>query len=385
MSGKTPTQPTPEQERQFAAAVLAKYQAGELDPEHTASMWDGLERLHTTGITGGNTQEGKDLYQFMANSLYDTSLTEDMRRQLAEAHSLRVGYNVGDPTLPVTQPDYNGMGNDGGQRTPTNTGGDSGGPAWGGSGSHDIDGNIIPGGSADPNRYAYRPPTGSPGINFGGGGGSLPGGGQSGAGGGTGGPSGGLPPGGNLYGPPMPFGGYEGPNAELYASQFGNAVAGSNAFQHNQLAAALRKEQADSQPSQPFDFDSIWKDLPQVRVNQAQPGETSAYDWILNPAYNFTPGESSNADMLRAVMGNNSFTGSDRSWFEKAMQDGNMDSDYYWSQQRNPQDILQQFDYSGDNIKRMTDAVNLMFARQDLSTPAGGGPAAPPPGYAAPR
>lgn len=369
MAGKTPTEPTVDQQRQFLNALMQKYTSGELTAEQQQQFWSGLGSAHEQGITGGNTQEGKDLYQFTKSSMYDTALPEELRQQIAESYYLRQGTPYIDPTKPYTVPDYNGMGNDGGQRTPTTV------TDWGGSPSHGQDGSIIPGGSADPDRYAYRP---AQGINFGGGT-TPPGAGGNAGSGGAGGTGGGL------YGPPMPFGGYQGPNEALYAEQFGNLKAGGDAYQEQALAAAIRKQQQDAQPQQPFDFDSVWSNLPEVRVNQAAPGSGEAYSWKLNPAYDFTPGETSNADLLRGVMGNSAFTDSDRNWFNRAMEDGNMDNDYFWAQQSNPQDIVSKFDYAGDNRARMERAINLAFAREDLSTPEGGGPAAPPPGYAAPR
>lgn len=251
-------------------------------------------------------------------------------------------------------------------------------------------GDFVPpqsGGSSGGGGYT-PPPTG-------GGGGYTPPVGGGGGGGATPQPPGATPPsggaggaGGGLYGPPIPFGGYQGPNASLYAEQFGNLKAGGDAYQRNALAAAIRREAQENQNAnaEPWQADWSWANLPQVRTNSQQPGESNPYTWQFNSAYNFAPGKSSNADMLRAVMSNNQFTDSDRGWFNRAMADSKMDNDFYWSSVTNPQDIISNFTgYNAENMRRMTDAVNLMFTRSDLATPEGGGPAAPPPGYAAPR
>jgi len=90
--------------------------------------------------------------------------------------------------------------------------------------------------------------------------------------------------------------------------------------------------------------------------------------------------------MIRAVMGNSQFSDSDRNWFNRAMADSNMDNNYYWATRTDPQEILSKLGgYSGENRARVEKAINLAFTREDLATPEGGGPAAPPPGYAAPR
>jgi hypothetical protein len=59
-----------------------------------------------------------------------------------------------DPNWVTTvNPDKNGMGDDGGQRTPWNV------DDWSGSDTHDVDGNVIPGGQGDPTSIpVYEPP-----------------------------------------------------------------------------------------------------------------------------------------------------------------------------------------------------------------------------------
>jgi hypothetical protein len=93
--------------------------------------WDALLKAHREGRTNGDT------FKFVEQALRDTTYDQGLHDQMLAAHQHRMGFNVHDPWIPLQQPDMNGMGNDGGQRTPTNTGAvptngleGSGGPEW---------------------------------------------------------------------------------------------------------------------------------------------------------------------------------------------------------------------------------------------------------------
>ena len=93
--------------------------------------WDALLKAHREGRTNGDT------FKFVEQALRDTTYDQGLHDQMLAAHQHRMGFNVHDPWIPLQQPDMNGMGNDGGQRTPTNTGASpsnglpgSGGPEW---------------------------------------------------------------------------------------------------------------------------------------------------------------------------------------------------------------------------------------------------------------
>jgi hypothetical protein len=204
----------------------------------------------------------------------DTSLPVEDRQAIAEAYAFRYGMPYNDPTVPYTVPDVNGMGSDGGQRTPINTGGTSGGPDWQGSSSHDAAGNIIPGGPADPATYEWDPgsaagynPSGQGAAQwnwgeFGQGAPSLDGG-------------GGYDP--NDYafdryvpGQESPWGipEVQGGNKDFYRNQFVNLLRGEQNFQNKQRDAVTQRQYAAANPvaAAPNDWSWIEGGLPQVEL-----------------------------------------------------------------------------------------------------------------------
>lgn len=365
MAGKAPQ--SPEQIDQALEAYWA---------QNPADMYAAM--LRDPDAFGLNRQSATDS-QTLLRAKYETGqLTGPEAEQFLRVHGSRTG--VDPATLNPQQlqwaygtgvPDANGMGNDGGQRTPTNTGPTpsngapgGGGPAWGDAG--------------------YTPPAAPPAGGTGGGGTTPPGTGGNAGTGGAGGAGGGL------YGPPVPFGGHSGVNADFYARQFGNLSAGNDAFQQRQLAAALRREQEQSQQAeQPaWEANWDWADLPEVRTNVQQPGETQAYSWGLNSALDIDPGKTTNKQLVdkMAALGllNESQFALMRKHWDQAPDTA---ADTNWATAGSPNALTGaiQGNLAPNFADALTSVFNNIYTRSDLATPPGGGPAAPPPGYAAPR
>ena len=186
-----------------------------------------------------------------------------------------------------------------------------------------------------------------------------------------------------LYGQPMQFGGYEGPNSDLYAQQFGNLVGGNNAFQSAQLANAIRREQQQNAPQEQWSPDWSWANLPEVRTNQGGAGD--AWTWQLRPGITRN---STNEQVVAALSGSGVLSADDlarmREHFAGSPHNA---AETDWVNAGSPEALFAGIQTEMHPSFRGTiDKIfNNIYQRSDLTTPAGGGPAAPPPGYAAPR
>jgi hypothetical protein len=282
---------------------------------------------------------------------------------------------------PQVTPDYNGMGTNGGQRTPTNTTGGSV-PAWGGSASHDPAGNVVPGGTADPGVWG---PGGTkhwtPGqTNWD----------WSKVGGGTG--TQGMDPNSTVTGPMTEYPGQESPwgqpgrpggNKEFYASQFNTLLNQRKLFNQASLAAGLRAKAAADNPQPTGPTDWSWanggKGLPGVETaggTADNPTQYSLKDWV-------HPGQTTNGEIMRQAINSGvlSMEGRPNVDFNAGDWAGTG-----WSTVNNPTDLIQRALGGVTDTpwgKAQADAINWMYTQQGVGTPNGGGPTAAP-GYALP-
>lgn len=282
---------------------------------------------------------------------------------------------------PQVQPDYNGMGDDGGTRTPTNTAGT--GVNWGGSGTHDINGNVVPGGPADPSVYGpggsqYWKP-GDP-VNTSWDWGQAPG-----QGGGTGGPD---MTGYSLnYGPgrdsPWGMPNRPGNNKDFYAKQFNNLLLEQQNAKSAEIAAAIRQNYAQTHPQAAPAMDWSWanngRGLPQVGSAGGtidNPTKWTLADWVV-------PGVTTNQQLVtRAFQDGAIDQGQYAALGGANMIDG---GNAYWSTATNPNWIASQAgpDISPGFLDKLAPVFNNIFTQTGIETPPGGGPTAAP-GYALP-
>jgi hypothetical protein len=194
-------------------------------------------------------------------------------------------------------------------------------------------------------------------------------------------------------------------NDELYDAQFSNLAGQSNAFQNQQqLSQALRAQAADDrQNAEPFDFNTDkafdWYDTQsdgttglKTAVAAGAPSgdnpDAIASQWQFAPgvtagmtnreAFGAVRNQISNENQKMLDDGFNDLTdpgsviGGDAVQFASGK---NMDPNYYHAN-RSPTT-------SGNYAGALTELVNTLYNRTDLTTPVGGGPSASP-GYALP-
>lgn len=233
----------------------------------------------------------------------------------------------------------------------------------------------------------YVPPTN--GMGPGGGQVGAPQDGTGGAGGNAGGGGGSTPPGGAFdpvgggYGGPTP--GSWGPHEDFYKHQFNRLLMQEDLGRQQAFAAAIRREQQQNQPQQQLDTSWDWANLPEVRTNDAAPGSNEAFSWGFNPAYGVEQGMT-NEQVFQAIAGG--LDPQQQSWVQQNFQQSpQAASGQFWANAGRPDAIINAVDPGAHPDWRATveDIANLLYTREDLTAPEGGGPAAPPPGYAAPR
>jgi hypothetical protein len=183
-------------------------------------------------------------------------------------------------------------------------------------------------------------------------------------------------------GPDVPLQGYESStNKDFYQQQFANMRAQGMRNQAREgMAYDARQEVANQDPFQfnsdtAFDWYNDGQGLPEVTMGTGQgtEGAWSVNDWV-------TPGETSNADILRAALDKSTFGEGNVNLAEGLLAGpGDMDNDYSWAQFENPNAVIDAMGggYGTENENMVRAALNNTF------TQAPGGPAAPV-GYANP-
>ena len=271
-----------------------------------------------------------------------------------------------------TIPDMSGIGRfGGGQRTPENTGSYVD-PTmvWQGSDSHDREGNIIPGGPADPNsRPVYErgtPFAGSVNDTFG-----------RDIGGAVSGPAP-IDWAANQY-TDSPLIGYESSsNKDFYQQQFAD-------MRNQQMTDRMRQNAAASyQPPEQtnvMDDPWSWANLPEVVEGGA--GAANPNEWILNPNYNFTP-ETTHAEVIGQLSGLNTFNDEERRWFNDFLNENpQLQTDTQWTDDRTGALSGIQTSEMGPKPKDRLNRIlnNVWIQAGDAPTPGG---QMVPPGYASP-
>ena len=167
--------------------------------------------------------------------------------------------------------------------------------------------------------------------------------------------------------------GVPGGNEDFYATQLNNLRLQKQHEGEATIQAHLRnkwaKEQAPQQQGDPWAWANQGKGLPQVQVGGSGAGQYALQQGI-------TPGETSNADLIRRY-------GGDRSG-EWLADNPNWETQYNWSRGSDPQALMNTLspglaDHNRDYISKI---YSQMFTGGN-TTPEGGGPTAAP-GYAMP-
>jgi hypothetical protein len=194
-----------------------------------------------------------------------------------------------------------------------------------------------------------------------------------------------------------PWGG----NKEFYHNQFMGLLQDEQRFQREQeMAEAIRQQAAQN----PLENQWNWSMAgPAVGSPYTNPeGYTPAgtvptqNQWSLASQYGFVPGETSNADVIRAMQGLDVFTNNPDYWggegdmnlnygaefLSGLLQDNpNLETSYNWAQAGSPTNLISQLGVNSPLAPRnqavMTDLFNNLYTQQPV------GPTAPP-GYAAP-
>lgn len=199
---------------------------------------------------------------------------------------------------------------------------------------------------------------------------------------GGGGGGGGNAPGANI--PSTPLQGYESSsNRDFYQRQFANMNDQQN--QEAAMAAAIRN-QAPAEQGPAFGGDPwSWANLPEV-VSGAGSDDPN-YDpnaWILNPAYGFTAGDTTHADIVRQLGGLRTFNDEDRNWFGDLLSENPDMEDYtLWARDRDKAyNQVASGGLSPDAKDRVNRLLNNVWIQQgDAPTPGGMNV---PAGYASP-
>lgn len=304
---------------------------------------------------------------------------------------------------PSVQPDRNGMGDDGGTRRPDNT------DDWEGSGTHDIDGNPIPGSQGDPSS--------NPNLDQNGGGGNNSNNGGAGYGGN-----------GNTnwdwsefesnlpqvseFAPPYtpdytlgqesPWGnsGVEGGNDEFYRTQFNNLSRQNQAWQTQALGAAIRRKFNAQNRPEPTPTDWSWANngqgLPEVVMAGGtvdNPTAPLVQEWI-------TPGETTNYEIAKKYGRTGTWGPGDESgqskfndWTAPGAGGAPWETQYNWGKSASSQNLIDKLnlgtepygtgEVSQGNYDWLSNIYNQMFDEYGVNTPEGGGATAKP-GYALP-
>jgi hypothetical protein len=174
----------------------------------------------------------------------------------------------------------------------------------------------------------------------------------------------------------------EGGNEDFYQQQFLNQLRDEQGYQNRERAAQMRRQESLANPQESVAPEDMWswayggQGLPDVQMG----GSAPAVNWDLNAA--FTPGQSTNEDILRwASSGDNSFSQKQRNWYQKLMEGGDQDSTI-WSSAGDPNTLIGYLptdtnELTSQNQQWMTELFNSIYNQGQA------GPYAPS-GYASP-
>jgi hypothetical protein len=412
----------------YGAEIEALYRdpkTAYLNPKHTGSFigrkgnqgyayWDSDKGEYVKVKSPNGSWERKNNRLFRDSSgeegldmIWYTNRHGDMVRGTRPEQSYKkdMGNGLGSKRIegidpdwqPSIQPDRNGMGDDGSTRRPDNV------DDWQGSGTHDIDGNPIPGSQGDPSSNPNLDQNGGGGNNSNNGGAYYAGNGNTSWDWGD--FESNLPQA-SEFAPPYtpdytlgeesPWGnsGVEGGNDEFYRTQFNNLNRQNQAQQTQAIAAAVRRQFANQNPAEPAPIDWSWANngqgLPEVVMAGGtidNPTAPSVQEWI-------TPGETTNYEIATRYGGdfaNKDYAGQSfeqklNSWMNPnnpGNYDWNVDTN--WSKGLSAQGLVNKLpgDLVSDNVEFLSDIYNSMFDEYGVNTPEGGGATAKP-GYALP-
>jgi len=172
--------------------------------------------------------------------------------------------------------------------------------------------------------------------------------------------------------------GVEGGNRDFYRQQLNNLRAQEQGYQQQSIAAALRRKAAADAPAQTPDDPWGWayggKGLPSVGVAGGTADNPTAY--ALRSS--ITPGETSNADLIRMFGGADA--GKINSWLSNG---SDLENQYNWSRASSPRELIDdlsrnQNELATSNYDWLSGVYNNMFTQQGVETAEGGGPAVIP-------
>lgn len=146
---------------------------------------------------------------------------------------------------------------------------------------------------------------------------------------GGGGVGGGVPVQGGSGGVPSGQAGNWGQFQDFYQNQFDQLVGQSQQSQQAQMAAALRRDQAGSQPQESFQADWSWADLPNT---QTQAGDGASYAW--NENIDRPRGVTNESLLDQANLG-----ASADQWFRNNLEQAGALDSQFWGTKNSPDDF----------------------------------------------
>ena len=177
--------------------------------------------------------------------------------------------------------------------------------------------------------------------------------------------------------------GAEGGNSDFYGQQFNNLLREGQLQKGGEIASAIRRQAADAAPRQEMGDPFAWANGGQGIAPAQAAGGTQENPTAYSLRSTITPGETTNADIMRM------FAGEDASKWLQPVDDGtgnNWETSTGWSNARDPNKLINNYlspDLHNDSRELLSSVFNKMFVQQGIETPEGGGPTASP-GYALP-